>query len=588
MAYVAPNSTLQLFKGINLDNRYLHTIYFANATAQDTWFTGKVFKTYNDMMYRRYTSEAVKVEADATELLGVTYMRFRNTRTASKWFYAFVLGVDYVNENTAVIYYEIDVMQTWFIQGGSIRPCMVLREHTNNDIFGTNLEHEPIGSEEYSAELITNYGDDYFGSNELVIKSTGKPKTVQGQYILCYQQGLFDGTLYSHFPMNNANDCNDVISELDSLLGSWDAGVQEQDVISMYTVPSFIFNSENVGDMHEYPINFSRQLVFNGYIPKNNKLHMYPFSYLLGSTHDGSVNAYKWENFHDALGNISINIEFHMVGTSIGGGQIMCFPRYYDGQADNFDAKLIMDNFPKNAFNYDAYQAWIASGGDTRLKNDTTIAMLRGASQIAQTGTDMISAGGKLANAYIQKNLATGMVAGGVMLKNPSAIIKGVTTLAKTRDEVATTKLDALSSVLNTTANIMEAKNKIDYQWKDASYRPNFTVGESVPNIVHGLKKADFYFYHVHIKEEEIKRLDDFLSCYGYATNKVKQPNLTGRSYWNFVQTDGAVIAGDMPSSSKEAIGRIFDGGITFWHNGDNVGNYAISTSNGSINNPIV
>ena len=75
---------------------------------------------------------------------------------------------------------------------------------------------------------------------------------------------------------------------------------------------------------------------------------------------------------------------------------------------------------------------------------------------------------------------------------------------------------------------------------------------------------------------------------YGYATNKVKQPNLTGRSYWNFVQTDGAVIAGDMPSSSKEAIGRIFDGGITFWHNGDNVGNYAISTSNGSINNPIV
>ena len=54
------------------------------------------------------------------------------------------------------------------------------------------------------------------------------------------------------------------------------------------------------------------------------------------------------------------------------------------------------------------------------------------------------------------------------------------------------------------------------------------------------------------------------------------------------MQTEGAVIAGDMPSSSKEAIGRIFNSGITFWHNGDNVGNYAISTSNGSINNPIV
>ena len=85
-----------------------------------------------------------------------------------------------------------------------------------------------------------------------------------------------------------------------------------------------------------------------------------------------------------------------------------------------------------------------------------------------------------------------------------------------------------------------------------------------------------------------MKRLDDFLSCYGYAVNRVKQPNLTGRQYWNFVQTENAVIAGDMPASSKEAIGRIFDGGITFWHDGDQVGNYTQSVSQGSINNPIV
>ena len=58
--------------------------------------------------------------------------------------------------------------------------------------------------------------------------------------------------------------------------------------------------------------------------------------------------------------------------------------------------------------------------------------------------------------------------------------------------------------------------------------------------------------------------------------------------YWNFVQTENCVIAGDMPSSSKDAIARIFDGGITFWHNGDNVGNYGISVTNGSINNPII
>ena len=129
---------------------------------------------------------------------------------------------------------------------------------------------------------------------------------------------------------------------------------------------------------------------------------------------------------------------------------------------------------------------------------------------------------------------------------------------------------------------------KVDYKFTDAKYSPNQIVGASTPCISVGHRLLDFYFYSVHVRKDELLRLDDFLSCYGYATNKVKAPNLTGRQYWNFVQTRGAVIAGNMPSSSKEAIARIFDGGITFWHNGDNVGNYAISTSQGSINNPIV
>ena len=90
------------------------------------------------------------------------------------------------------------------------------------------------------------------------------------------------------------------------------------------------------------------------------------------------------------------------------------------------------------------------------------------------------------------------------------------------------------------------------------------------------------------MRDDEAKRIDDFFSCYGYAINKVKAPNLTGRQYWNFVQTENAVIAGNMPASSKDAISRIFDSGITFWHNGDNVGNYAISVTNDTINNPII
>ena len=112
MAYVQPNSIVQLFQGINLDNRYLHTIYFASEAAQNNWFTGKVYKSYQQQSYTRYTRNQIKIKDDATALFGCTYLRFMNTRSNSKWFYAFITGIEYINEGTTLVTYEIDVMQT--------------------------------------------------------------------------------------------------------------------------------------------------------------------------------------------------------------------------------------------------------------------------------------------------------------------------------------------------------------------------------------------------------------------------------------------------------------------------------------------
>ena len=190
MAYIQPNSTVHLFKGINLDNRYLHTIYFASESAQNTWFTSKVTSalTFSNLMYRRYEDNALKIEIDANSLLGVTYMRFKNTRTGGKWFYAFVLGTDYINETTSVVYYEIDVMQTWFIQNGSIRPCMVKREHVNDDTVGANLTTEPIGSDVYDSEYLTNCD---FGGQTIVAQTTGATDTDSHMTQGIFPKGIF-------------------------------------------------------------------------------------------------------------------------------------------------------------------------------------------------------------------------------------------------------------------------------------------------------------------------------------------------------------------------------------------------------------
>ena len=91
-----------------------------------------------------------------------------------------------------------------------------------------------------------------------------------------------------------------------------------------------------------------------------------------------------------------------------------------------------------------------------------------------------------------------------------------------------------------------------------------------------------FYFFNCHVDPVEAVRIDNFFSTYGYAVNEVVTPLDHGRPYWNFLQTDGAQVTGNMPASSKEAIGRILDGGIFFWNSANvsnaNIGNFKMKT----------
>ena len=583
MAYIQPNSVIQLFQGINLDNRYLHTIYFANEQAQNTWFTSKVFKTYQQQSYTRYTRNQVKLKDDATTLLGCTYMRFKNDRAVDKWFYAFVTGCDYINENTVLITYEIDVMQTWFIQNGGIQPCYVIRQHVSDDTFGVNLEAEPVGSDVYDCDELayTSASGALFGNYSLVINTTDDPINGDTGHAKTsiYNNKLYNGTTVTVTNLLGTDDeiesaLENVTTALQLLLqGSWESGRKPIEVVDMFTFPTQFAHYNVLENTH--PLSITHAGSFDGYIPKNKKLFGYPFSFLQATTKDGSGCSYRWEYF-DGMLETSNEIDFTAYGNPIGGGSIICYPDRYNGVNNNLDAKIAITNFPKNPFNFDAYQAWIASGGSTKLEREEAITNVRGVNALvsatstammqAQTGASMF---GSNAMNLGEPDTATMTDLSG-MSRGANRAVQGVTGL------------------VSTMMDVVEAKNKIAYHWADAKYQPNQIVGSATPNVSVAMRQLDFYFFNVHVRKDEMKRLDDFLSTYGYAINKVEQPNLHSRQYWNFIQTQGAVITGNMPASSKDAIARIFDGGITFWHNGDQIGNYRQSVSSGSINNPII
>lgn len=556
MGYVEPNSVIQFFKGINLDNRYLHTIYFANANAQDVWFSSKANRTLQKHSFQRYGVEQIKVQGDVTDYLEYTYIRFKNDRNVDMWFYAFIKLVEYVNENTVLITYEIDVMQTWFIQKGTLLPCFIERQHVNDDTFGINLEAEPVGSDVYDfTEIpVDNVATDFSNFN-IVYCTTDEPQSNE-----MVRDGIVCGATYNNLPKSSATS-GVLKNELLQALGSWDKKQQKADIVDMFMFPTAFCNvGHNSATYHVI-----HDGMLDNYTPKNNKLHSYPYSSLYITTNDATTAMYKWEYFDGDIVHNPTGAQFELNATLTGGGYIELHPSAYNGITENFDAKIVMQNFPKCSWNYDAYQAWIASGGQYKTQYDLNMIQQKGALAIAK---QTINDTGALASTGF--SIAEGDV-------RPSNLLKYGT--------------QAMNSYLNQeqlSLKFSEARDKVSFRFNDARYEPNIVVGEQVPNISVGKGYLCFKFFKLHVRDDEAKRIDDFFSVYGYAINKVETPNLTGRQYWNFIKTRNAEISGNMPASSKSAIGRIFDGGITFWHNGDNVGNYAISVSQGSINNPIV
>lgn len=143
MAYIAPNTDIILMKGVPLGPDYHETIYFATPEAQYNYFSGKAYRTYSEYTFVRANSNTVRIDANPADLYDVNYMMFRNTNYGNKWFYAFVGPVEYINDRTAHITFDIDIMQTYHFDY-ALESCFVEREHTSTDVIGEHLAPEPV------------------------------------------------------------------------------------------------------------------------------------------------------------------------------------------------------------------------------------------------------------------------------------------------------------------------------------------------------------------------------------------------------------------------------------------------------------
>lgn len=133
-----------------------------------------------------------------------------------------------------------------------------------------------------------------------------------------------------------------------------------------------------------------------------------------------------------------------------------------------------------------------------------------------------------------------------------------------------------LATSYQNTTNIQNAVDSYNAKIHDAQATADSIVSGSNDLLrVQALDLSTLVLYAYKPTQEYIDKLNQIWNMRGYATNTIDYPNLHSKFLWNYVQTVKCNISGDgIDPSDLEKIKRVFDNGITLWHD-KNIGDYS-------------
>ena len=561
--YIGPDSKIYVLQGVPLDNTYEHTIAWPdtqNARQDQTWyFYSKRKLEFEKQYYTREKRGWLRIECNPDTLYDCNYLMFQNSAFGKKWFYAFILSVEYVNNNTAQINYEIDVMQTW-LRGTygdyRVNACFIERQHTPSDELYENLVPEDVDlGQEYVNCKVAPYG---LNDTKIVILHAGKytgnkfePWVAQDGEIVNRVYGALHAEIFS---VNTAGlrACNDYLYDL------YTDG-KENNIVSVYMVPSkfvtgFDYSTrpfkEGIRPITPPNKNTNLGTPNSPYKPKNNKLYSYPYCRLMVSNQCGGQKEYKWELFDNNSDRGSFWV-FGKFGWRVCSAVVPIhykgfgepdylepslqtdFPQPIPRTLENLDEALILDQFPICSWNGDGYKAWWA-------QNTPTVGVAA-------------AVGSKAVAGAIDTALATSAGAG-------AAILGGVGGIA------GYALVGAIAS------SLFRSRHQPDRPYGDTN---STNLNSAVDNL-------GFAFYSQSLRKEQLKLYDDYFTKFGYAIKSIGFPGYMNRQRWTYVKTIGFTVDGNINNEDSNKISKIYDNGITFWRDPADIGNYQLD------NKPIV
>lgn len=544
---IAPNNEIVLLNvPIEIDMK--NQLTFANPNNQFEYFRYiQDQRAYDKVTYVRKDGYVV-INDCFDNLIRYNYCMYQNENFSTKWYYAFIVKMEWLSPNSTKVYIKTDVFQTYQFDV-NYYASFVEREHinVNEDGIGANLVPENLEL----GEVIENASTSIKGLGICYVIAYGRdPSDVGGgtsTYNGCFVNGIASGLWYY---IGNMNKVLEMIRTIDnagyggdikavysiptvSVLG-WDPSYTIDELDDRYQVWGFWVNNQFYSDGREFSLAGIPNSL-NGYTPRNQKLRQYPYQYLGFTPTNGTNKIFKYEDFENGVPS------FKLVSEINPNPNVYFVPKNYKGVSGvNVSESAVVSGYPSISWKSDYFSNWLAQNSDIvnlNLERDQFNYELGVAKDSAN---------------YMGKQIQNAMTLN----------VGGFAT------DSANLLLDTYGNSVNHDYDIKQTMAQV----QKTSMLPNTgNVGGSNATLLgYDLYNQDI-FTRYSIKRQFAERIDMYFDMYGYQTNKVKLPNITGRPNWNYVKTMGLNIlqksTSNVPQEDLQEFKAIFNNGVTLWHN---------------------
>nr|DAM91068.1 MAG TPA: Major tail protein [Caudoviricetes sp.] len=544
MAHIAPNSDVWICRGVPLDSRSKYTYRPSSKNGQFEAFNAYCVYTLTAQSYIRHSNNTIRVAIAPDLLLTCNYMMFRNTSFGSKIFYAFITDVEYVNNETSLVTYSIDNIQTYFFDV-SFNASYVEREHSITDNIGDSITPEPVITS--GQEVISKYQTmaDGLTAGVFTVIVTAHDllnPSVKDYFFQTATLGNFSGACLA----GEYNVCNVVPSSLQdfyNVVNNYIRVAGEKGILGMYLIPRIAYTGDEWDTSHPWlapnveiniPTTYAQVVpkpsvtdTLGGYLPKNNKMYTYPFCFFRLNNSLGSSNEYRYEFF------TTENATFRLSSSGVTPDQaVYCTPQNYRGFMLDWDSSLVYDTYPATSFITSEYNDYIGNNSNRLL-----------AGQLSR--------------------IASAVSAFATAPANPSGAITSLS------------------------GNFMEGMSEYA-RLKDLQGQTS-TMGGMASGYFNLLFAQNFFIgYRVTVNASVAKQYDDFFTMYGYTVNALKVPQFAQaqrRKAYNYCKTKNACVRSlgvtslGIPDTAIKDIQSALDGGLCLWETLANVGNYSVDNA---------